>query len=62
MNQNELAEMLELETCVSCGNMINVSKDTHINCRPTYIPAGGDLCLDCFNEIYFENKSAGLIK
>ena len=42
----------EPETCVYCGKTVPVSKDTPITERKFYIEGAGQLCEQCFDEIY----------
>jgi len=42
----------ELETCVCCGKTVNIQIAMHIDERKTYVEGVGQLCLDCYNNIY----------
>lgn len=42
----------ELECCVCCGKMTTVPKTRDINIRKEYIEGSGQLCRQCFYEIY----------
>jgi len=53
---NEPKEKLEIkqkvEKCVSCGKDTSYTTDTHIDYRMYYIEGAGQLCEECYNEIY----------
>ena len=40
------------ELCVCCHKKINISKAVDIEFRPFYIEGAGQLCYDCFHELY----------
>jgi hypothetical protein len=40
------------ETCVSCGEMVHVRKDTPIEQRFYYVEGAGQLCHDCYDYTY----------
>lgn len=42
----------ELETCVRCGKTVNIQIAMHVDERKTYVEGVGQLCLDCYNNIY----------
>lgn len=42
------------ETCVCCHKKINISKNEEIELRPFYIEGAGQLCYDCYHELYFK--------
>lgn len=42
----------EYEICVLCGKETNVPISTHIDERSNYIKGAGQLCPQCYEEIY----------
>ena len=44
------------DKCVTCGvdSLFNIRE--HIKFRIGYIKGAGQLCLDCFDNLYFKNK------
>lgn len=40
------------EICVCCHRKVNVLKNEEIEFRPFYIEGAGQLCYDCFHELY----------
>lgn len=45
------------ETCVICGKATGVQKDTPIQKREGYIVGGGQLCWECYYDLYLKSKS-----
>lgn len=43
---------IKKETCVLCGKVTDVDKSTPIELRDNYVEAAGQLCHDCWKEIY----------
>lgn len=37
------------ETCITCGKLTNVRKDTHIDYRTGYIEGAGQQCYSCWS-------------
>lgn len=50
------AEHGEKERCVLCGAETAYSFDTPIDLRLYYIEGAGQLCHDCYNDLYREKK------
>ena len=51
------------DKCVNCKRETLYSKETHIDFRLGYIEGAGQLCLDCYGEIYgLEPKLQGMKK
>ena len=46
--------MNEKEKCVSCEKETEVDVSTHIDHRDYYVEGAGQLCKDCWLEIYFD--------
>ena len=44
------------ETCVVCRQETDVKKDTPIKDRYHYVEGSGQLCSDCYYEVYIKNK------
>lgn len=40
------------ETCVCCYKKIKIFKNEEIEFRPFYIEGAGQLCYDCYHELY----------
>ena len=54
------------EKCVVCKEKTSYNKEDHIDFRIGYIEGSGQLCLNCYNEIYVkkttENKNAKVLR
>ena len=48
--------MKHKDKCVSCKKDSLYDKETHIDFRIGYIEGAGQLCLDCFDNLYFKSK------
>lgn len=44
------------ERCVLCGKMTGYTKDKLISERKNYIDGSGQLCRDCYYEIYTKKR------
>lgn len=42
----------DYERCAMCGKVTDVSADTPIEMRSCYVEGAGQLCRDCWAEIY----------
>ncbi len=42
----------KIEKCVSCGRETGYSINDHVDSRKTYVEGAGQLCSDCFIEVY----------
>ena len=42
----------EYERCCICHKLLNVKKRTPVTIRRGYIEGAGQLCKDCFRELY----------
>ena len=40
------------ERCVCCRRRVDIPKDMEIEFRPFYIEGAGQLCYDCYSELY----------
>lgn len=40
------------ERCVCCHKKLDIPKDKAIEFRPFYIEGAGQLCYDCYHELY----------
>ena len=40
------------DKCVSCGVETSYDKTDHVDFRLGYVEGAGQLCLDCYSEIY----------
>jgi recombinational DNA repair protein (RecF pathway) len=45
-------ESNNIEKCVSCGRETGYSINDHIDSRKTYVEGAGQLCSECFKEVY----------
>ena len=45
-------ETNNIEKCVSCGRETGHSINDHIDSRKTYVEGAGQLCAECFKEVY----------
>ena len=43
---------VKLEKCVSCGRETGYSINDHVDSRKTYVEGAGQLCSQCFIEVY----------
>ena len=50
--QFTMTNQVQTEKCVVCGKDTGVPVDTHIDMRKTYDEGSGDLCADCFIDVY----------
>ena len=41
-----------MEKCVSCKREVGYTINTHIDVRKNYVEGVGQLCSDCFIEVY----------
>lgn len=46
-----------VEKCVMCGNFTQYKYSTPIFLRKYYIEGAGQLCEECYNNIYLKNKA-----
>ena len=40
------------DKCVSCGRETSYDKTDHVDFRLGYVEGAGQLCLDCYGEVY----------
>ncbi len=43
---------VETDKCVSCNKDTGIPKNAHVDSREHYIEGAGQLCKECFKEIY----------
>ncbi len=48
-------EDTKCERCVCCHRTVSILKDEDIDFRPFYIEGAGQLCYDCYHELYLRN-------
>jgi len=53
-NNTAMKSDLRYEECIVCGKMTQVLKEQPIECRSFYIYGCGQLCYECYHEIYPE--------
>lgn len=41
-----------VEKCVNCGRNTSYSINDHVDSRKTYVEGAGQLCSECFIEVY----------
>ena len=41
-----------IEKCVNCGRNTGYSINDHVDVRKTYVEGAGQLCSECFVEVY----------
>ena len=51
-------DVTKKDRCVMCSKKTEYDIHTHIDLREHYIEGAGQLCLDCFDEIYVNKKKA----
>lgn len=44
------------EICVCCHKKLNITRNEQIEFRPFYIQGAGQLCYDCYYELYLKNN------
>jgi hypothetical protein len=51
-----------IEKCVSCGRETGYSINDHVDSRKSYVEGAGQLCSQCFIEVYkkVRNKDADI--
>ena len=45
------------DKCVSCGVETPYDKTDHVDFRLGYVEGAGQLCLDCYDNIYIKSKT-----
>jgi recombinational DNA repair protein (RecF pathway) len=45
-------ETNNIEKCVSCGRETGYSINDHVDSRKTYVEGAGQLCAECFKDMY----------
>jgi hypothetical protein len=45
-------DQTNIEKCVSCGLNTGYSINDHVDSRKTYVDGAGQLCSECFIEVY----------
>ena len=48
--------MNDKDTCVMCGCKTEYDRNEHIDQRMHYVEGAGQLCIECFNNIYSPKK------
>lgn len=56
MNKLKKDTKEKFEKCVVCWSTTEVLEETPINLRKNYIEGVGQLCEDCFEELYNDRK------
>ena len=54
MRKNNICDK---EKCVLCGKNLEIDKASGIDGRSFYVDGGGQLCEECFNKTYPQEKS-----
>jgi len=49
-------KQLEIEKCIVCGKATTYTKDTPISERAGYVEGGGQLCQDCYKDLYLKGQ------
>ena len=44
------------DKCISCNKKTLYDKTDHVDTRMCYVEGAGQLCLDCYEEIYMKSK------
>lgn len=50
------------ETCICCHKRVDISIDQDIEFRPFYVEGAGQLCYDCYQELYVDKGHERLIR
>jgi len=45
-------DKINIEKCINCGRETGYSINDHVDSRKTYVDGAGQLCSDCFIEVY----------
>lgn len=48
----EVLERKECDCCIRCRRPSNIPMELEIDFRPFYVEGAGQLCYDCYHEIY----------
>lgn len=48
----EVMKSKECECCIRCHKHLNIPVELEIDYRPFYVEGAGQLCYDCYHEIY----------
>lgn len=49
----------QMERCVLCWSMTNIPKNTPISCRKYYVQGQGQLCENCYYELFKQGVFSG---
>ena len=55
--EKRMIKLKDPDECVMCGADTLYSKTDHIDNRLGYVEGAGQLCLDCYDDIYIKNKT-----
>lgn len=50
--RNKKETKIRYETCVCCQKKLDILVDTEIDFRPFYVEGAGQLCYDCYHQLY----------
>ena len=53
--ENSQCSDKKYEQCICCHKTLNIPLDVEIEFRPFYIEGAGQLCYDCYQELYVRN-------
>ena len=56
MRKHAQEKQPEIEKCVVCGKATVYTKDTLISERSGYVEGGGQLCQDCYKDVYLKGQ------
>jgi recombinational DNA repair protein (RecF pathway) len=51
---------VDIEKCINCGRETGYSINDHVDSRKTYIEGSGQLCAECFKEVYNKVHKKGV--
>jgi hypothetical protein len=54
MWKHALEKQPDIEHCVVCGSVTEYTKETPLNERIGYVEGAGQLCQDCYKDLYLK--------
>ena len=58
----EICYSVEKECCVLCGRMTGILKDGAVTGRKYYIEGAGQLCQECYQEVYVPRHNGNKVQ
>ena len=55
-DKNTDPKLSDFESCIKCGTVTNVRKDSLVEFRPNYVEGAGQLCVDCHKKLHWNTN------